>query len=145
VQQWFLKAANCFVYLYQTILDMKKVLILLVLFFAFFQSNLLAQTDSLQAYVGRYVFQQGAIIPDVSVQLDNGSLVMVAAMGSAALVKTGVDEFSIPSYSGVAVFKRNNDGKVVGVRIEAMGNILEGNKENFALGYFRRLTCLEVR
>lgn len=124
---------------------MKKHLILFVLFFAFTQSNLFAQSDSLQAYVGRYVFQQGAIIPDVSVQVDNGSLVMVAAMGSAALVKTGVDEFSIPSYSGVAVFKRNNEGKIVGVRIEAMGNILEGNKENFAIAYSRRFTRLVVR
>lgn len=124
---------------------MKKLLILFVLFFAFTQSKLFAQTDSLQAYVGKYVFQQGAIIPDVSVQVDNGSLVMVAAMGSAALVKTGVDEFSIPSYSGVAVFKRNNEGKIVGVRIEAMGNILEGNKENFAIAYSRRFTRLVVR
>ncbi len=124
---------------------MKKLFILFVLFFALTQSNLFAQSDSLQAYVGRYVFQQGAIIPDVSVQVDNGSLVMVAAMGSAALVKTGVDEFSIPSYSGVAVFKRNNEGKIVGVRIEAMGNILEGNKENFAIAYSRRFTRLVVR
>lgn len=124
---------------------MKKLFILFLLFFALAQSNLFAQSDSLQAYVGRYVFQQGAIIPDVSVQVDNGSLVMVAAMGSAALVKTGVDEFSIPSYSGVAVFKRNNEGKIVGVRIEAMGNILEGNKENFAIAYSRRFTRLVVR
>ena len=124
---------------------MKKLFILFVLFFALTESNLFAQSDSLQAYVGRYVFQQGAIIPDVSVQVDNGSLVMVAAMGSAALVKTGVDEFSIPSYSGVAVFKRNNEGKVVGVRIEAMGNILEGNKENFAIAYSRKFTRLVVR
>lgn len=124
---------------------MKKLFILFVLFFALTQSNLFAQSDSLQAYVGRYVFQQGAIIPDVSVQVDNGSLVMVAAMGSATLVKTGVDEFSIPSYSGVAVFKRNNEGKIVGVRIEAMGNILEGNKENFAIAYSRRFTRLVVR
>lgn len=112
---------------------MKKIFFFSLLFFAFSQTNLFAQNDSLQVYLGRYVFQQGSIIPEVSVQVDNGSLVMVAAMGNAALLKTGADEFSIPSYNGVAVFKRNNEGKVVGVRIEAMGNILEGNRENLQI------------
>ena len=94
-----------------------------------------AQTDPapkppLEDFVGKYVFPDGSVVPDVTVTLDGSALTMASSAGTSALTELGRDSFTIVEFSGTAVFKRGDDKKVNGVRIEAMGYVLEGQKQN---------------
>lgn len=109
---------------------MKKIYILLTfLTFTFF----LSAQDTLQQYTGKYIFSEGAPVPDVDVVLANGALSMLSAAGSSSLVQLGVDSFQIVEFSGTAVFKRGDDKKIIAVHIEAMGYVLDGQKQNEGL------------
>ena len=87
--------------------DMKRI------FLSFFISLLFvmgvkAQTDPkppLSDYVGRYVFPEGSVVPDVTVALNGEALSMTSAAGSSALTEQGRDSFTIVEFSGVAYFK----------------------------------------
>lgn len=88
-----------------------------------------AQTDTtLQQYTGKYKFGEGSVIAEATVNLDNGALVVVTSYGSSPLVKQADDVFAVTAFQGTAAFKRNDDKKVVGVSINAMGYSLEGTK-----------------
>jgi hypothetical protein len=93
-----------------------------------------AQTDApkppLEDFVGKYVFPDGSVVPDVTVTLDGSALTMASSAGTSPLTELGRDSFSIVEFSGTAVFKRGDDKKVNGVHIEAMGYILDGQKQN---------------
>jgi hypothetical protein len=97
--------------------------------------------DSLQQYTGKYIFPEGAPVPDVEVVFSNGALSMLSAAGSSSLVQLGADSFQIVEFSGTAVFKRAEDKKIKAVHIEAMGYVLEGQRQSDGLwnyiGYFR--------
>ncbi len=88
-----------------------------------------AQNDSLKEFTGRYVFAEGSVVPDVTVALEGDQLSMSSTAGTSALVKAGIDSFTIVEFSGIAAFKRNEDKKINGVHIEASGYILDGAKE----------------
>jgi hypothetical protein len=81
-------------------------------------------------FVGRYVFPDGSVVPDVTVAVSGGALTMSSAAGTSALVELGIDSFSVVEFSGFAVFKRGDDKKVKSVHIEAGGYILDGQKQN---------------
>ncbi len=85
--------------------------------------------DSLQQYTGKFKFAEGSPVQEINITLENGVLVMNASIGTASLEKKGEDEFLIPSYSGTAVFKRNEAKKIIGIHIEAGGAILDGTKD----------------
>jgi hypothetical protein len=106
---------------------MKKVTLLLSLFIL--ACCTLKAQDSLQLYVGKYKFPEGSVVAEISVILEDGKLSLNSAMGNAALEKTGEDQFSITQYGGTATFTRNQLKKITGIHIEAMGAILDGNKE----------------
>lgn len=94
-----------------------------------------AQTDPapkppLEDFVGKYVFPDGSVVPDVTVTLDGSALTMASSAGTSALTELGIDSFTIVEFSGTAVFKRGDDKKVNGVHIEAMGYVLDGQKQN---------------
>jgi hypothetical protein len=86
--------------------------------------------DSLEVYVGKYTFPVGTVVSEIDVALENGQLKANSSQGNSTLVKTDVeDSFTIPEFSGTAAFKRDENKKIIGVRIDVMGMILEGKKE----------------
>ena len=113
---------------------MKKVTLLLLLFTATF---LYVQAqDSLQQYTAKYKFPQGTVVSEVTVALDSASntLSITSSMGNAPLEKTGTDVFAMTTYNGTVTFTRNEAKKVNGIKIEVMGMLLEGTKEEKELG-----------
>ena len=109
---------------------MKKFLFFLLLVAAVSTVN--AQ-DSLAQYTGKYTFAEGAPVTVVDVTLSNNNLSMESAAGTSALTYLGVDSFQIVVYSGTAVFKRSDDNKINAVHIEAMGYVLDGQKQSTGL------------
>ncbi len=100
----------------------------LVISFLMLIVNVNAQ-DSLSVYTGKYIFPDGSVVPEVDVVLTDGSLLMSSVAGTSSLVKMGIDSFTITEFSGVAVFKRDENMKINSVHIEAMGYILDGKKQ----------------
>lgn len=110
---------------------MKKVMLLVMLVCGFGIASYAQQQDTtLAQYVGKYVFPSGSVVAGVTVMLDNGGLVMTSSVGSSVLEKESEDLYAIVSFQGKALFKRDNNKKIVGVSINAMGYQLEGTKEN---------------
>lgn len=87
------------------------------------------QTDSLIEYTGKYKFPEGSVVTEVNISIENGLLFAGSAAGSSELKKIEKDLFEVVAYAGKAVFKRNEEAKLVGVRIEVEDLILEGIKE----------------
>jgi hypothetical protein len=99
-----------------------------------------AQADSsLKEYTGRYIFEQGNVVPDVTVTLEGEQLSMSSTAGSSVLEKLGIDSFSIIEFSGTAVFKRNETAVINGVHIEAAGYVMDGTKEVEGTGWNFRI------
>jgi hypothetical protein len=96
-----------------------------------------AQTDSLKEYTGTYVFGDGGPIPSVEVSIADGALSMNSSAGNSPLTQLGVDSFQIVQFSGTAVFRRNEDKKVNAVHIEAMGYVMDGQKQASGIWIFR--------
>jgi DNA-binding transcriptional MocR family regulator len=88
-----------------------------------------ASQDSLQQYVARYKFPEGSPVNEVNVILENGTLQITSILGNSALEKSTEDQFSIVTYNGTASFIRNSAKKIIGLKIEAMGIIMEGVRE----------------
>ena len=86
------------------------------------------QTDSLKEYTGKYKFPEGSAVPEVTVTIENGVLYASSAAGNSELKKIEKDIFEIVAFSGKAFFKRNEEAKLNGVRIEVEDVILEGTK-----------------
>jgi hypothetical protein len=110
---------------------MKKFILFILAPIFFISAN--AQSDPkppLSDFVGRYVFPEGSVVPDVTVALSGEALTMISAQGSSALTELGRDSFTIVEFSGVAIFKRGDDKKVSGVHIEAQGYVLDGQKQS---------------
>jgi hypothetical protein len=92
--------------------------------------------DTLQQYTGKYVFPEGSPVPDVEVISASGGLTMTSVAGNSSLVQLGSDSFQIVEFSGTAVFKRAEDKKINAVHIEAMGYVLDGQKQSTGLWIF---------
>jgi hypothetical protein len=88
-----------------------------------------APKPPLEDFVGKYVFPEGSVVPDVDVILSGSALTMTSTAGSSVLNELGRDSFQIVEFSGIAVFKRGEDKKVNGVHIEAQGYVLDGQKK----------------
>jgi hypothetical protein len=100
-----------------------------------------APKPPLEDFVGKYVFPEGSVVPDVDVLLSGSALTMTSAAGSSALNELGRDSFQIVEFNGIAVFKRGEDKKVNGVHIEAQGYVLDGQKKsgsNWVFTYYLR-------
>ena len=110
---------------------MKKFILFILAPILFISAD--AQSDPkppLSDFVGRYVFPEGSVVPDVTVALSGEALTMASAQGSSNLTELGRDTFTIVEFSGIAVFKRGEDKKVNGVHIEAQGYVLDGQKQS---------------
>ena len=104
--------------------------------------------DTLQQYTGKYVFPDGSVVPDVDVTLTDAALFMSSVAGSSSLVQMGVDSFTITEFSGIAVFKRDENKKINAVHIDAMGYILDGKKQEngawiFSVLYRKRIIAVK--
>ena len=110
---------------------MKKVLFLAVLCMsAIFTVN--AQESPLKAYVGKYVFAAGSPVAEVTITLEDSSLMINSAMGSTAIEKKSVDTFYLAQYDASVIFKRGADKSVTEVAIIVQGMELVGKKETAA-------------
>ena len=95
-----------------------------------------APKPPLEDFVGKYVFPDGSVVPEVDVTLSGSALTMTSVAGSSALTEQGIDSFLIVEFSGIAVFKRGEDKKVNAVHIEAQGYVLDGQKKSGGLWSF---------
>src|SRR5678810_298541 len=98
---------------------------ILIILTSIFIMSVYAQSDPAPKpppsdFVGRYVFPEGSVVPDVTVALSGEALTMTSAAGSSNLTELGRDTFTIVEFSGVAVFKRGDDKKVNGVHIDCL-------------------------
>lgn len=119
---------------------MKKLLLSLSLVIAI--SSIHAQTDSLQEYTGKYKFPEGSPVTEIGVVLENGVLTATSVMGNSELKKTdNKDVFEIVAYSGTATFRRSDDGKVKGMRVQVQDVDMEGTRteESWAFYGYREL------
>lgn len=88
--------------------------------------------DSLKEFTGKYKFPDGSPVTEVTLTIENGTLFGASAMGSSEFRRIDKDLFEIVAYSGTATFKRNEQSKINGVKIEVEDLILEGTKSEAA-------------
>ena len=89
-----------------------------------------AQDTTYKELVGKYKFPAGTIIEDATVTLENGVVNMSSSQGVSVLEKMKGDTFNIVSFNGIAVFKRNDAKKIIGVHVDASGYVMDGEKQN---------------
>jgi hypothetical protein len=106
---------------------MKKIIGLFVVTLCM-SSVLFAQSDSLQAYTGKYKFPEGSPFTEVNVSIIGGVLTASSSLGSSELRHIVSDSFDVVAYGGLAVFKRNGENKVTGVHIMVSDIDIEGTK-----------------
>ena len=88
--------------------------------------------DSVQLsdYTAKYKFPEGSPVAEITLVIENGTLIAQTVMGNSEFKKTDTkDVFTVVAYSGTATFKRNEAGKVVGVLIQVNDMELEGTRE----------------
>lgn len=103
--------------------------ILFLSFICLATANLNAQDSTLNEYVGTYVFPEGSFVPSVEISLRDTVLNINSEKGSSDLVKRARDTFSLSSYDGTAYFRRDNQGKISGIKVEVEDILVEGNKQ----------------
>lgn len=107
---------------------MRKLCFLtLLLMGAFLSVN--AQSGPLNDYLGKYIFAEGSPVAEVSLTVEDSSLVINSAMGSSSLEKKGVDSFYLATYDALVIFKRKEGKSVESVSIFVQGMELVGKKE----------------
>lgn len=105
---------------------MKKIFCLSLILFAFIAAN--GQTDSLQLYAGKYKFQDGSPVTEITITVENGTLMGSSALGTSEFRQTTTaDVFEIVAYTGTATFRRK-EGKIVGVQVLVGDVNIEGTK-----------------
>jgi hypothetical protein len=115
---------------------MKKCIQLCVVLLVI-SSGALAQDSTYKEMVGKYKFPAGSVIEEAIVTWENGVLTMNSAQGVSALERMKGDTFNVVSFSGIAVFKRDETRKITGVHVDASGYVMDGEKETDKLtGYF---------
>jgi hypothetical protein len=102
-----------------------------------------AQDSTLQEYTGKYKFPDGSVVTEIDLTIENGILTSNSTAGTSTLEKLGTDSFSVVSFQGVAIFKRDDNKKIAKVVIDAMGYHLEGAKDPAAAVSFRRTEAVK--
>ncbi len=103
----------------------------MILMGAFISVN--AQSGPLNDYLGKYIFAEGSPVAEVSLTIEDSSLVINSAMGSTSLEKKGVDSFYLATYDALVIFKRKEGNTVESVSIFVQGMELVGKKEGGAI------------
>ncbi|MEP6748946.1 MAG: hypothetical protein ABJB86_14540 [Bacteroidota bacterium] len=130
---------------------MKKITLILSVLLLVGCFSAAAQDTTFKEITGTYKFAAGSVIPEAIVTLENGVLTMTSAEGTSTLEKVKGDTFNVVSFSGIAVFKRNEAKKINGVHIEASGYIFDGVKDgatingvNFKTDYQAGITNVKL-
>ncbi|MDO8996317.1 hypothetical protein [Sediminibacterium sp.] len=111
---------------------MKKIILFAFMLIGFSSAVMAHSTnaDSTETQIlGKYKFGEGSPVAEVTVALEGGVLMMNSSAGASTLVKTGEDVYTITQFQGTAKFTRDENKKVTGVTIMAMGYELVGTKE----------------
>lgn len=103
-----------------------------------------AQDSTLQEYTGKYKFPDGSVVTEIDVTIENGILTSNSTAGTSTLEKLGTDSFSVVSFQGVAVFRRDDNKKITKVVIDAMGYHLEGTKDPANAVTYRRTEAVKT-
>lgn len=115
---------------------MKKILLLLPIALMCVISVFAQDSTAKKELVGKYKFPDGSVVAEVDVLIDNGVLMMNSSAGTSSLDFLKPDSFSIVAFNGTAVFKRNDQKKIIGVHIDAGGYILDGLKDSVKLNNY---------
>jgi len=107
---------------------MKKLCFLTLLLIGAFIS-VKAQDSPLNDYLGKYIFAEGSPVAEVSLTVQDSSLVINSAMGSTMLEKKGVDSFYLAPYDALVIFKRKEGKTVESISIFVQGTELVGKRE----------------
>ena len=99
----------------------------LILMGAFLSVN--AQQGPLNDYLGKYIFAEGSPVAEVSLTIQDSSLVINSAMGSTMLEKKGVDSFYLATYDALVIFKRKEGKTVESISIFVQCMELVGKRE----------------
>ena len=114
---------------------MKRIFGLFLFLTGFLAVN--AQSDSLDIYSGKYKFPEGSPVTEITITVENGTLMASSAMGNSEFKKTdSKDVFEIVSFGGTATFKRNDENKVVGLLIQVQDITMEGTRTITTPEYF---------
>jgi hypothetical protein len=111
---------------------MKKILLFAFMLVGFATASSAQTTPSdstVNQLLGKYKFGEGSPVAEVNVVLENGVLMMNSSAGASTLEKTAEDVYVITQFQGTAKFTRDENKKVIGVTILAMGYELVGKKE----------------
>src|SRR3989339_838798 len=111
---------------------MKKILLFAFMLVGFVSASNAqsAPTDTtVNQLVGKYKFAEGSPVAEVTVVLENGVLMMNSQAGSSTLEKSAEDVYVITQFQATAKFTRDENKKVTGVTILAIGYELVGTKE----------------
>ena len=110
---------------------MKKVLVFIFAIAAFnFANAQSSPADSLKEYTGKYKFPDGTPFTDVTIAIENGGLTATSAAGASELKRREGDVFDIVAYGGTAIFKRNDDKKIVKLQVQVNDLDVEGEKSD---------------
>lgn len=116
---------------------MKKLVFLAIAFCSINTLNAQAPSpsDSLKEYAGKYKFPEGSPFPEVIIIFENGTLTASSAAGSSEIKRRAQDTFDVVGYGGIAIFKRNEEKKIIKLQVQVNEIDIEGEKtENLGLG-----------
>jgi len=85
--------------------------------------------DTLRQYSGKYNFPEGSVVREITLSVENNTLMLGSLLGSASLIKETEDSFTLPAFNGMAVFKRDSNKKITNITIDISGLKLEGTKD----------------
>jgi hypothetical protein len=88
-------------------------------------------TTALVEFKGKYNFENGAPVTDVTVVIDKDGLLAKSAEGNFVLkpVENKADNFTIEEISAEVVFTRNEEKKIVGISVKMTDGTIVGKKE----------------
>lgn len=107
---------------------MKKIFVLASLLIGTMLS-VAAQENPLKVYTGKYIFAPGSPVAEMTITVEDTSLVINSPMGSTVIEKKAVDTFYLAQYDANVIFKRGADKAVTEVNILVQGMELVGKKE----------------
>jgi hypothetical protein len=98
-----------------------------------FNNTLKVATDTtaLVEFKGKYNFENGAPVTDVTVVIDKDGLLAKSAEGNFVLkpVENKADNFTIEEISAEVVFTRNEDKKIIGISVKMPDGTIIAKKE----------------
>jgi hypothetical protein len=95
------------------------------------QANVVSDTMALVEFKGKYNFENGAPVPNVTVRIEKEGLVAVSAQGDFALkaIEGKADNFTIAEIGAEVVFTRNENKKITSISVKMEDGTIVAKKE----------------